>query len=130
MSVLLIDDDPGVRQTFGRALEQAGFDVTSVGGSVAAFAAIRKKSFEAIVCDVILPIRDGTSLYEVLRERFPEMADRVIFVSGFAADEKIRQLLEYTGQPYLTKPVKLSVLVDTVQQVIDRAEPKSEGARE
>ena len=129
MSVLLIDDDPGVRQTFGRALERAGFDVTIVGGSVAAFAELRNRSFEAIVCDVILPVADGTSLFEEVRDRFPQMADRVIFVSGFTADEKIRQLLEYTGQPYLTKPVKLGVLVDTVQQVIARAQTKPEGTR-
>ncbi len=123
MNVLLIDDDAGVRQTFGRILENEGFDVTAVGGSVAAFAVLRNRSFEAIVCDVVLPLADGTTLYESIQEDFPNMADRVIFVSGFTADEKIKRLLDYTGQPYLTKPVKIEDLVEAVRQVVDRAGP-------
>ena len=105
MSVLLIDDDPGVQRTFGGILRKAGFDVTVVGGSVAAFAELKKRSFQAIVCDVILPIADGTSFYEELQNVFPKMADRVIFVSGWVKDEKTRRLLEYTGRPFLAKPV-------------------------
>ncbi len=126
MSVLLIDDEPGVRETFSRILEKAGFEVTAVGGAVAAFSELKKRSFQVIVCDVILPIADGTSFYEILRDRFPEMADRVIFVSGFTADEKVKRLLEYTGQPYLTKPVKIDALVGAVRQVVGRAQTKPE----
>jgi len=119
MSVLLIDDDPGVRATLGRALEKAGFDVTAVGGSVAAFAELGKRSFQAIVCDVVLPLADGTVLYESIQDDFPDMADRVIFVSGWIKDEKTRRLLEYTGRPFLTKPVKPATLVQAVREVID-----------
>ena len=118
MSVLLIDDDPGIRKTFGRALEKAGFDVTVVGGSVAAFAELRNRSFEAIVCDVVLPLADGTVLYETIQKDFPDMADRVIFVSGWVKDEKTRRLLEYTGRPFLAKPVKPAVLVKAVREVV------------
>ena len=124
MSVLLVEDDPGVRQTFGSILERAGFSITAVGGGVAAFAELRKKSFDAVVCDVILPLVDGTSFYEAMRDEFPELSDRVIFVSGWVGDEKIRRLLDYTGQPYLTKPVKIQTLVETVQQIAGYADDK------
>ncbi len=130
MSVLLIDDDPGIRATLGRALEKAGFDVKAVGGSVAAFAELGNRSFEAIVCDVVLPLADGTVLYELIQANFPDMADRVIFVSGWVKDEKIRRLLEYTGRPFLTKPVKPAALVRAVQQVVDRSETTPESGSE
>ena len=125
-TVLLVDDDPGVRVAFSRGLERAGFDVKAVGGSVAAFAELRNRSFHVIVCDVILPIADGTTLYEEISIKFPEMADRMIFVSGWTKDDKIRRLLEYTGQPFLAKPVKLDTLVGTVRQVVARTERRPE----
>ncbi len=124
MNVLVIDDDQGVRATFGGILKRAGFDVTAVGGSVAAFAKLKRQAFQAIVCDVILPVADGTSLYERLLQEFPEMADRVIFVSSWVGDEKVKRLLEYTGRPYLMKPVKIEKLVETVRQVADRTATK------
>ena len=123
MNVLVIDDDPGVREAFTRILEKVQFDVTSVGAGVAAFAELKKQSFDAIVCDVILPVADGTSFYEELRLVYPEMASHVAFVTGWQDDEKVTRLLEYTGQPYLNKPVELDDLINLVRQVADDAEP-------
>ena len=121
MRVLLIDDDPGIRESFRRILERDGFALTTVGGVVAAFAVLKFHCFEAIVCDVILPVADGTSFYEELQEEYPEMASRVVFVSGWVEDEKIKGLLEYTGQPFLQKPLDFGELGRVVRQTVDRA---------
>ncbi len=122
MKVLLIDDDPGIREAFRRILEREGFAITTVGGAVAAFAELKLHCFEAIVCDVILPVADGTSFYEELQETYPQMAPRVVFVSGWVEDEKVKRLLEYTGQPFLQKPVDFGELVRVVRQTVDRAD--------
>ncbi len=120
--VLLIDDESGIRESFTRILERDGFAVTAVGGAVAAFAELKLHCFQAIVCDVILPVADGTSFYEELQQEFPEMESRVVFVSGWVGDEKIKGLLEYTGQPFLQKPVDFEELVRVVRQTVDRAD--------
>lgn len=122
MKVLLIDDDLGIRESFRRILERDGFAVTTVGGAVAAFAELKLHSFEAIVCDVILPVVDGTIFYEKLQDEYPEMASRVVFVSGWVEDEKVKGLLEYTGQPFLQKPVDFGELVRVVREAVDRAD--------
>ncbi len=122
MKLLLIDDDRGVRESFRRILERDGFAVTTVGDAVAAFAELKLHCFQAIVCDVILPVADGTSFYEELQEEYPEMASRVVFVSGWVEDEKVKGLLEYTGQPFLQKPVDFGELVRVIRQTVDLAD--------
>ncbi len=122
MKALLIDDDPGIRESFSRILERDGFAVTTVGGAVAAFAELKLHCFQAIVCDVILPVADGTSFFEELQEEYPEMASRVVFVTGWVQDEKIKGLLEYTGRPFLQKPVDFHELVRVVRETVDRAD--------
>ncbi len=122
MKVLLIDDDRGIRESFRRILGRDGFAVTTVGDAMAAFAELKFHCFQAIVCDVILPVVDGTIFYEELQAEYPEMAARVVFVSGWVQDEKIRGLLEYTGQPFLQKPVDVGELVRVVRQTVDRAD--------
>ncbi len=122
MKVLLIDDDPGIREAFRRILEREGFAITTVGGAVAAFAELKLHCFEAIVCDVILPEADGTSFFEELKEEYPEMESRVEFVTGWIEEEKVKRLLEYTGQPFLPKPVDFGELVRVVRQTVVRAD--------
>ena len=122
MNVLLIDDDAGVRKSFSRVLQRSGFEVTAVETGADAMTELRKQSFQVVVCDIILLEADGTSVYEELRDEFPAMANRVLFVTGWTGDEKVTRLLEYTGRPYLTKPVELEELVTSVRQVADDAE--------
>ncbi|MBI4421328.1 MAG: response regulator [Gemmatimonadetes bacterium] len=117
--VLLIEDDASVRTTLAKALEQAGFKVQGLGSPGAALALLKQQTFRAIVCDLILPEREGTSFYEQLKEQVPEMAERVLFLTGWAGDDKVRKLLEYTGRPFLAKPVDLKTLVDAVRRITD-----------
>ena len=116
--VLLIEDDPSVRLALGKGLEQAGLKVLGVGSAAAALASLKQQPVRAIVCDLILPDREGTSFYEQLKEQHPELAGRVLFLTGWAGDEKVRKLLDYTGRPYLAKPVDLKVLVEAVRKIM------------
>lgn len=117
MNVLIIDDDDDVRRGYVAVLQHAGFQVTGVADAAAARASLQEQAFQAIECDVILPGQEGTSFFEELRDTYPALAGRVVFVTGWGSDEKVRNLLTYTGRPFLTKPVELDDLVNTVQQV-------------
>jgi DNA-binding response OmpR family regulator len=130
MDVLLIEDDPAVRSAYGKALQQHGFKVTAVANAVDAFNLIEKSGFNAIVCDVVLPGLEGTTFYERLVDRHEELADRVVFVTGWGSDEKTKKLLQHTGRPFLTKPVDISQLVSTVTQVVIRSKSEIERPQE
>ena len=98
-------------------LERNGFKVTVAPDAVAALDHLKLGPVEGILCDVILPGIDGTSFYEELLSVFPDMAARVVFLTGWTRDDKVVKLLEYTGRPVLHKPVEAAELVHAMRAI-------------
>lgn len=121
MDVLIIDDDASVRHAFARILKAAGFTVTEAGSANEAIGLVSRQDFKAVVCDVVLPAMDGTTLYETLAHAAPALAERVIFVTGWTGDPKTQRLLEHSGRPVLAKPVDAAQLVDAVRRTVQGA---------
>ena len=116
MQALIIEDDSAVRKAYQKILEKAGFGVTAVPDAVDAFKEIKTTNFDVVVCDVALPGLEGTTFFELLRQRYPQTAHRVVFVTGYGKDANTRKLLEHTGRPFLTKPVDLKEFLTAVMR--------------
>src|SRR5437868_10796274 len=110
--ILIVEDDQAVRDAFTRTLRHGGFQVTSAGNGVAALQVLGQQTFDAIISDYRMPELGGQGFYEQLEERFPSMASRIVFVTAYAEDPKIRKFLDQTGQPILGKPVETRDLLD------------------
>ena len=119
MDVLLVEDEPGTRQTYTKLLERAGFRVNAVENGLAAIAELNEHSFRAIVMDVGLPFLEGRKLYNELVDSYPAMAKRVIFVTGSVDDEEVLRFLQETGRPYLGKPASAAELIKVVRRTAD-----------
>ncbi len=119
MDILIVDDDEDVRRTFSRALERAGYMVTAVDNGLAAFAKLQRHHCRAIVCDVHMPFLEGRSFYDELLQDYPQMAERVVFATGWTEHDEVGLFLERTGRPVLRKPVDLQLLVETVRRVAE-----------
>ncbi len=124
-TVLLVEDDDGVRRLARRVLERAGFSVVEAEDGKAALARAGELAGDlaAVVTDVRMPGLSGPALVkEVLRDR-PEVP--VLFMSGYSED-----LLELdhagTAPPrrvFLQKPFTPSSLVDALHEVMTSAAP-------
>ena len=117
MRVLLIEDDPLVRDGMIRVLEHGGFTVTAVANGLSGLAELRDQRYSAIVCDLRLPFLEGNDFFMQVKELFPEMATRTVFVTGWADDPDTREFLEKTGQPFLGKPFAADELVKIVRRL-------------
>ena len=120
VDVLVVDDDAGARNTLSRILERAGFMVTAVDNGLAAIAELEQQPVRAIVCDIQMPFLEGGRFYDELARSLPAMAGRVVFVTGWASDEQVRQLVERSGRQVVHKPVDIKQLVNAVRSVVDR----------
>lgn len=120
MDVLIIDDDDQVRKTLGKMLEKGGFMVTGVDNGLGALALLRQHEYRAIICDVQMPFLGGRQFFDELSTERPDLARRVLFVTGNAEDPKVRKFLDGTGRPFLSKPVSGDVLVTLVREVAER----------
>ncbi len=118
--VLLVDDDADVRRAVGKALGHAGFDVTAVDNGLAALAAIQEHTFGVVVSDIRMDFLDGIRLYHELEAEYPELQDRVVFVSGWADDQEVNAFVHQTGRPLLRKPFEIDRLLDVVRDTAAR----------
>ncbi len=117
MDVLIVEDTPEVRNAYGRVLERAGYMVKAVDNGLAALAELQQGSYSVILLDILMPFLEGKSFFRQLEADFPDMAAKVLFVTGMAGDSDTRAFLEQTGQPFLRKPVDAQELVEAVRQM-------------
>lgn len=127
--VLLVDDDEDVRGTLARMLEQGGFTVVAVDNGLQALVEIRQRPIRAIVTDIMMPFLEGRRFYDELASETPEMAARVIFMTG-SDDAVVRDVAERTGRPVLRKPVKVEELQRIVRAVSETSSRSDERDRE
>jgi CheY-like chemotaxis protein len=71
--VLVVDDDPSVRQTVAMSLISAGYDVAAAEDGFGALLQLRKMLPDVMVCDLNMPQMSGYELLSVVRRRFPQM---------------------------------------------------------
>jgi FixJ family two-component response regulator len=120
MIVLVVDDDPAVLRSHTKLLELGGFTVLAAVNGMEAFDHLQNSDVDAILCDVDMPMLNGTGFFEQMEEIVPQMASRVVFVTGHADEPETRKFLKQTGQPFLGKPTPSNELVDAVRQIIER----------
>jgi PAS domain S-box-containing protein len=102
--VLIVDDDPMVLASLRRSVS-AEHDAVPVASAHAALAELAAgQSFDAIVCDLMMPEMTGMELYDALVRTSPEHARRMIFLTAGAFSPRARQFLERVPNPCLEKP--------------------------
>ena len=114
--VLLVDDDPDVAEALTTMLVKEGLQVSRAATAGEGMARLEGESWDAIFLDVRLPDLPGPEIYRRLAETRPELAQRVVFVTGgvWRSESRLRQ--ELPAQPILAKPCTQ----DEVREVLRR----------
>jgi PAS domain S-box-containing protein len=118
-TVLLVEDDPGVREAAARALRKGGYRVLAADGPGAAVTALSAESEPPalLVTDVVMPGANGPELVEELRRDRPGL--RVLFLSGHAPDVVASHGGLDPAEAFLAKPFTSATLLAKVRQVLD-----------
>ena len=118
--ILVVDDDPNLREVVSYALERAGFTVRTARDGREALAEVDRRAPDLVVLDVMMPEMDGLEVCRRIRAhgRLP-----IVFLSS--RDEEVDRVLglEMGGDDYLTKPFSTRELVARVKAVLRRAAP-------
>ena len=103
--ILIVDDDAMVLSALRRRLRRR-YDIVTVLGGVEALARLEEDpDFDAVICDLMMPEVDGKSFYESTQKLYPDLADRIIFMSGGAFTPRLRKFAASVSNPVLQKPV-------------------------
>jgi CheY-like chemotaxis protein len=112
--VLLIDDDAPLRRALKRMLSAHHHVVEADGGKSAIEAIERDASFDAILCDLMMPDLDGPAVYAYLEHHHPDLLERMAFLSGGAFTERSRAFLEQVTTQVVEKPVSREALLRVI----------------
>jgi PAS domain S-box-containing protein len=125
--VLVIDDEELIGTAIRRILTREGAEVVVESSGVSAVARLAAgESFDAILCDLMMPEFSGVEVYEQIEQKRPELKTRVIFMTGNAFTQRASTLFDVTTNVRLNKPFVPADLTRAVAEVLRRhgqAEP-------
>jgi two-component system cell cycle sensor histidine kinase/response regulator CckA len=117
-TILLVEDEEGLRSLNARGLRSRGYSVIEASNGVEAMEALEEKNgaVDLVVSDVVMPEMDGPTLLRAMRVHNPDL--KIIFVSGYAEDAFAKSLDEDEKFEFLPKPFTLSQLVGKVKETM------------
>ncbi len=116
-TILLVEDEEGLRALNARGLSSRGYTVLEAGNGVEAIEVLEKQGdVDLVVSDVVMPEMDGPTLLKELRRRNPKL--KIIFVSGYAEEAFQKNLPEQEQYEFLAKPFTLKQLVTKVKETM------------
>jgi two-component system cell cycle sensor histidine kinase/response regulator CckA len=117
-TILLVEDEEGLRALNARGLASRGYSVLQAGNGIEAIEVLEANggNVDLVVSDVVMPEMDGPALLKELRKRNPAL--KIIFVSGYAEEAFEKSLPEGEQFSFLAKPFTLKQLVAAVKETM------------
>jgi two-component system NtrC family sensor kinase len=116
LKILVVDDEPTLLNLLRLIFTQRGYEVETAPDGETALQKLETHTFDLIVCDVLMPDILGPELYQKAVEKFPQLVNRFIFITGNVVDMDTRIFLEKSGLAWLSKPFLPSDIEQVVAQ--------------
>ena len=116
--VLVVEDEAALASAVAEALTDAGFVVDRAANGEEALADVRERPYDLVICDLKMPRLDGRQFYRAIAATAPELASRLIFVTGDVVGTDAERFLEESGCPWLAKPFRLGDLLRAARDVL------------
>lgn len=116
--VLLLEDEPIICRAAARTLTNHGFEVDiAANGLIAKEKVDEHKGYEFLIFDIKTPVMNGIQVFEYLENKYPELANKVIFTTGDSLGVITKNFLERINRPFLNKPYTPNQLVMLINEV-------------
>jgi len=117
-TVMVVEDEESLRNMIAEVLERDGYRVQQCDGGQQAIEMMKLKRFDAIVTDLKMPGIGGKELYTFVQKYYPELAPRVLFITGDVLSKETQTFFKITGNTYIEKPFEIEVLLDRINEVL------------
>jgi len=122
LPVLLIEDEPAVMAYVRAVLERSGYQVVCIESGVEALHLLASGEFLGVVSDMRTPGGvDGGDVHAWIAEHRPELASRLVFITGDIANEETVATLRKTGAPCVEKPFRVKQFISVIEKTIGKA---------
>lgn len=122
-SILIVDDDDGIRKTLVTILENEGFGVDTTKEGAEAIEKSEKKLFDLALVDMRLPDMMGTEVLRRLRATTPKM--QKIILTGYPSTQNAINSVNEGADGYILKPIDARIILETVRKHLQRREEET-----
>ena len=115
LNVLVVDDEPAIRQVLSAAISKAGYPVDTAASAAEALSRLEATAYDVVLSDVFMPVTDGIELLRLARAR--GHAATFIMVTAFASVDSAIDAIKAGAWDYITKPVRHEEIVHRLEQI-------------
>ncbi|MFA7566052.1 MAG: sigma-54 dependent transcriptional regulator [Alkalispirochaeta sp.] len=116
-TVLVVDDEAGIRETLGDILEDEGYTVQTAGDGLVALGILERELIDCILLDVWLPGKGGLEILETVRSDYPTVP--VVIISGHGTIDMAVKAVKQGAYDFLEKPLSLERVTTVVRNAIE-----------
>ena len=117
-SVLVIDDEKGLRDMLSYTLRRLKFEVAVAGDGEKGVAAALSADYDVVLCDIMMPGMDGFAVLENLKRERPAL--EIVMVTGYPSDDSAARATALGAFAYLAKPYEIMALVSVLEKAAAR----------
>jgi CheY-like chemotaxis protein len=119
--ILVIEDEPSVAAFLRTALERRGYEVVASQSAADGLQILASHDFGGVISDLRTPGGiNGADVQDWLRRHRPELAAKMIFITGDTASRETARLLAQAGTPCVEKPFRIHQLIAAVEKTIGK----------
>lgn len=121
LPILVIEDEKAVMSYIKIALERHGYRVMSIETGVEALERLKSDRFLGVISDMRTPGGvDGADVHKWIAKNRPELASRMLFITGDTVNEETAATLRRTGVPYIEKPFRVQQLIAAIEKIMGK----------
>ena len=117
-SILIVEDEPVICDVLVRILSGENYQVDIASSGKEALRKLKKRVHDLFIVDLKMPEMSGRQLYKIMKDKNPNAAERVIFITGDTVTPETQNFLTSTGRPYLRKPFDYKELTKMVEETL------------
>jgi CheY-like chemotaxis protein len=119
--ILIIEDEPSVAAFLRKALESRGYEIVTAPSAAEGLQVLASSDFRGVISDFRTPGEiNGADVQDWLRRHRPDLAGRIIFITGDTASDETLQLLAQAGTLCVEKPFRVHQLMAAVEKAIGK----------
>lgn len=115
--ILVVDDEEPICDLIKQALEKHGYTVDLAHSSAEAMKKLTSQRYDMAILDYLMPQGDGKFLYQQIESMNPELAKRILFITGAPFEQRLIKFLSSIKNRFLKKPFQIEELVQAVRSM-------------
>jgi DNA-binding NtrC family response regulator len=121
LPILLIEDEASVRAFVCAALARRGYTVVQASSGAEGVEHLSAAQYGGVISDIRMPGKiNGADIHQWIQKNRPELAERIILISGDTANSETQSLLRGSATPCIEKPFRVQQLINTVEKTFGK----------